>query len=66
MLFRSHVVPDDDTVVAASCEYGGRVVAAVERGALWGTQFHPEKSQDAGLRILGNFAAAASAAPTRP
>lgn len=61
-----HVVPDDDTVVAASCEYGGRVVAAVERGALWGTQFHPEKSQDAGLRILGNFAAAASAAPTRP
>ena len=39
-------------------EYGGdRFVAAVENGPLWATQFHPEKSGDAGLRLLGNWIA---------
>jgi imidazole glycerol-phosphate synthase subunit HisH len=42
-------------VVAATCDYGGPVVAAVERGRLWATQFHPEKSGAAGLRLLENF-----------
>jgi glutamine amidotransferase len=49
--------PTDDVV--ATCDYGGPVVAAVQRGALWATQFHPEKSGGAGLRLLANFAAAA-------
>ena len=49
-------VPDDDGVVAATTEYGGRVVAAVEQGALWATQFHPEKSAVNGLQLLKNFA----------
>jgi glutamine amidotransferase len=51
-------VPDDDGVVAATTEYGGRVVAAVEQGALWATQFHPEKSAVNGLQLLKNFAGA--------
>lgn len=39
-------------------EYGGdRFVAAVEHGPLWATQFHPEKSADAGRRLLENWAA---------
>jgi imidazole glycerol-phosphate synthase subunit HisH len=49
-------VPDDEAVVAATTEYGGRVVAAVEQGSLWATQFHPEKSAAHGLRLLRNFA----------
>jgi len=50
--------PDASDAVVATCDYGGSVVAAVERGSLWATQFHPEKSGVAGLRILANFAAA--------
>jgi glutamine amidotransferase len=43
----------DDTT--ATCEYGASVTAAAERGPLWGTQFHPEKSGQVGLGILANF-----------
>ena len=49
-------VPDDEAVIAATTEYGGAVVAAVEQGPLWATQFHPEKSAAKGLRLLQNFA----------
>jgi glutamine amidotransferase len=55
-------VPSDPGVVAATAEHGGRVVAAVERGPLWATQFHPEKSGASGLALLGNFVGAVSAA----
>jgi glutamine amidotransferase len=42
----------------ADCEYGGvRFAAAIERGRIHATQFHPEKSQGWGLRLLENFAA---------
>lgn len=44
--------PDD---VLASAEYGLRYAAVVGRGRLYGVQFHPEKSQSAGLQILRNF-----------
>ena len=39
-------------------EHGGdRFVAAVEEGPMWSTQFHPEKSSDAGARLIGNWVA---------
>lgn len=41
--------------VVATCDYGGPVAAAVVRDRLWATQFHPEKSGEAGLAILRNF-----------
>jgi glutamine amidotransferase len=48
--------------VVATCDYGGPVTAAVERGPLWATQFHPEKSAATGLQLLDNFVAAATVA----
>ena len=47
--------PGDGDDVVATCDYGGDVTAAIERGPVWGTQFHPEKSGTVGLAILGNF-----------
>ena len=47
----------DDARRVAWCDYGVRFAAAVERGLLMATQFHPEKSQRWGLRLLENFAA---------
>ncbi len=54
-------VGTDRTDVVATTEYGGEVVAAVERGVVAGTQFHPEKSGTAGLRMYANFAARCAA-----
>ena len=50
-----HVVPDDPDVIATTTDYGGPFVSSVWRDNLFATQFHPEKSQTAGLKILENF-----------
>ena len=50
-----------DGVRVAWCEYGVKFAAAIEHGRIWATQFHPEKSQRWGLRLLENFAAVVKA-----
>lgn len=57
-----HCVPGDASLVLAECDYGGTFCAAVGRGRVFATQFHPEKSQTKGLQIYRNFAAVAAAA----
>jgi len=60
-----HLVPDDPADVAAWVDLMPPVAAAVRRGAVWGVQFHPEKSQDAGLAVLEGFVTAAHGGAAR-
>lgn len=48
-------LPEDGSLTAASCAYGVRFAAAIRRGNLVATQFHPEKSQKLGVKLLENF-----------
>ncbi|HOD80204.1 MAG: Imidazole glycerol phosphate synthase subunit HisH 1 [Planctomycetes bacterium ADurb.Bin126] len=50
-----HVVPIDNRVIATTTEYGYRFTSSVWRDNIFATQFHPEKSQAVGLRLLENF-----------
>jgi glutamine amidotransferase len=50
-----YVRPEQPGDVLATTEYGLEFAAVVGRGAIWGAQFHPEKSQEVGLQILANF-----------
>jgi glutamine amidotransferase len=52
-----HVVPKDSSVIAAEASYPRPFTAMVWRDNLFATQFHPEKSQSDGLKLLANFAA---------
>lgn len=50
-------IPEDDSVITSTCEYGVEFAASVTQGNLSAVQFHPEKSQELGLAMLRNFIA---------
>jgi glutamine amidotransferase len=58
----SYAAAADPRDVVASVDYGGEIAAICQRGTVTGTQFHPEKSGLAGLRIYANLVAACAGA----
>ena len=48
-------IPNDNSVTAATTDYSSNIVCAVEKENIFGTQFHPEKSDKIGLKIINNF-----------
>lgn len=52
-----YCAPSDPTTIATTTDYGGEFCSSIQQGNLWATQFHPEKSQKVGLKLLENFAA---------
>ena len=48
-------IPEDKSIISATTDYSTRIVCSVERDNLFGTQFHPEKSDKIGLKIIDNF-----------
>lgn len=50
-----YCAPKDKSVIAATTDYGVLFASAIFKDNVWGVQFHPEKSQELGLRVLNNF-----------
>ena len=48
-------IPEDKSVISATTDYSSKIVCAIEKENLFGTQFHPEKSDKMGLQIIDNF-----------
>ena len=48
-------IPEDKSVVSSTTDYSSNIVCSVEKGNIFGTQFHPEKSDKTGLKIIDNF-----------
>ena len=48
-------IPEDKSVINATIDYSTNIVCAVEKDNIFGTQFHPEKSDKLGLNIIENF-----------
>lgn len=50
-----YALPENKNIVNCTTDYGARLTAGVERGNIYGLQFHPEKSSSSGLKVLKNF-----------
>ena len=48
-------IPEDKSVISATTDYSSKIACSVEKDNIFGTQFHPEKSDKTGLRIIENF-----------
>ncbi len=50
-----HLILQENDIITGTCDYGGKFVATIQKNNIFATQFHPEKSQKPGLKILKNF-----------
>ncbi len=50
-----HFIPDNKALITSVCQHGSTVTASIQKDNIFGVQFHPEKSQSAGLQLLKNF-----------
>jgi len=50
-----HIIPENRNVISSITDYGIEIVSSIEKGNIYGFQFHPEKSSTIGLKILNNF-----------
>jgi imidazole glycerol-phosphate synthase subunit HisH len=48
-------IPEDNNIISSTTEYSSHIVSSVEYNNIFGTQFHPEKSDKAGLKLIDNF-----------
>ena len=48
-------IPEDKSIISATTDYSSKIVCSIEKENIFGTQFHPEKSDKTGLRIIDNF-----------
>ena len=48
-------IPNDQSVIAATTDYCSDIVCSIEKENIFGTQFHPEKSDKGGLQLIKNF-----------
>jgi len=48
-------IPQDKKVISSTTDYSSKIVCSIEKENIFGTQFHPEKSDKTGLKIIGNF-----------
>ena len=48
-------IPEDKSVISATTDYSTKIVCSVEKENIFGTQFHPEKSDAEGLKVIQNF-----------
>lgn len=50
-----HLAPSDKSLIVATCNYGQKFVVSAQKGNIFATLFHPEKSQEPGLQVVKNF-----------
>lgn len=50
-----HSIPQEENIIIGYCNYGIPIVSVIQKENIWGVQFHPEKSQKAGLKFLQQF-----------
>ena len=49
------LIPEDKSIISTTIDYSSKIVSSIEKENIFGTQFHPEKSDKVGLQLIKNF-----------